>query len=92
MFAVLEALPSRHRKSREFEERAYELAKRLGLNSEHFCSRCSVLDRERGPCWPPGYQARDDWFKVRAVRLRLLEMAGFKVAPRGNDEKGRFLS
>ena len=76
LFTELEAVPIRRRDTREFEERAYALAQRLNLGYEHFCARCSVLDRERRPCHPPGYARNDSFWKVRAVRLRLLEMAG----------------
>jgi hypothetical protein len=72
-FRELDAMPMSNRQGRDFERRAYELAKRLGLGGEHFCSRCSVLDRESDPCWPPGYVAREAWFKVRTVRNQLLE-------------------
>jgi len=82
LFVELDAVPMRLRQGRDFEQRAYELAQRLDLGDEHFCSRCSVLDRDSGPCWPEGYVARDAWFKVRAVRLRLLEAAGLNAPPR----------
>jgi hypothetical protein len=35
----------------------------------------SVLDRSRRTCHPPGYIARDDWFRCRAVREQLLAAA-----------------
>jgi hypothetical protein len=73
LFVELDAAPTRDRQGRDFERRAYDLAKRLGLGDEHFCSRCSVLDRDSGRCWPPGYEARDAWFRVRAVRGQLIE-------------------
>jgi hypothetical protein len=75
LFLELEAVPKRRRNDRDFERRAYQLAQKLGLGSEHFCQRCSVLDRGRGPCWPPAYIAHDVWYQVREVRLRLLEAA-----------------
>jgi hypothetical protein len=76
-FAELESVPMRRRReSQEFEQRAYALARRLNLEYEHFCMRCSVLDRERKPCHPPGYARNDSFWKVRAVRLQLLELAG----------------
>jgi hypothetical protein len=73
VFAELDAVPLASRFNWEFERRAYQLAQRLGLGEEHFCSRCSVLDHDSDPCWPPGYEARDAWFKVRAVRNQLIE-------------------
>jgi hypothetical protein len=82
LFVELDAVPMRDRGSRDFEQRAYELAQRLDLGDEHFCSRCSVLDRESGPCWPEGHVARDAWFRVRAVRNQLLAAAGLNAPPR----------
>jgi hypothetical protein len=76
VFAALEAVPIRRRESPEFERRAYALAQRLNLEYEHFCMRCSVLDRDRAPCHPPGYARNDSFWKVRAIRLQLLELAG----------------
>ena len=73
LFIELENVPLRQRKSREFEERAYALAVKLGLNSEHFCSRCSVLDRERQPYHPEGYARNAVFWQVRRVREQLLE-------------------
>ena len=78
-FKKLNAVPKRRREGQAFDDRAYELALRLGLGDEHFCSRCSVLDRERSPCWPEGYLARDAWYRVRAVRLQLLEAVAAEV-------------
>jgi hypothetical protein len=66
----------RQRRSRVFESRAYQLAKRLDLGSEHFCSRCSVLDRERQCCYSPEYLAHHAWHRVRAVREQLLAATG----------------
>jgi hypothetical protein len=74
VFAALEAVPLRRRDTREFERRSYALAQRLNLGDEHFCARCSVLDRERKPCHPPGYARNDSFWIVRAVRLQLLEL------------------
>jgi hypothetical protein len=79
LFKALNAVPLRRRESPEFEQRAYALAQRLGLGDEHFCSRCSVLDRERAPCWPPEYYAHGVWHRVRAIRLQLLEMTGLSA-------------
>jgi hypothetical protein len=76
LFVELENTPMRRRHSAEFKRRDRELARRLGLGSEWFCACCSVLDRDREPCHPPGYARNDSFWMVRAVRLQLLEAAG----------------
>jgi hypothetical protein len=75
LFAELEAVPIRQRKTEEFKARSRELARLLGLGYEWFCMQTSVLDREAGPCHPPGYARNDAWAKVRIVRARLLAAA-----------------
>jgi hypothetical protein len=75
LFIELEAVPVRRRKLEEFRDRERELAGLLGLGAEFFLSCCSVLDRERTPCWPPWCAAHADWHRVRAVREQLLEAA-----------------
>jgi hypothetical protein len=68
LFIELEAVAVRRRKLEEFRDRERELAGLLGLGAEFFLSCCSVLDRERTPCWPPWCAAHADWHRVRAVR------------------------
>lgn len=81
MFATLESTPPPRRKTQEFKNRDRELARRLGLGGEWLCSVVSVLDR--GPCYRTvGSPQHEDWLRVRAVRLRLLAVAGMSEPPR----------
>jgi hypothetical protein len=71
LFVKLERMP-RRRSDRSKEER--ELHRRLGLESEWFCSVVSVLDRARSHHSPGSPQA-DDWRRCYKVRLQLLAAA-----------------
>jgi hypothetical protein len=80
LFAELEAVPLRQRKTDKFKARSRELAKQLGLGYEWLCMQTTVLDREARPCHPPGYARNEAWRKVRAVRLQLLAaLAGHRA-------------
>jgi hypothetical protein len=78
LFVELEAVPARRRKGQEYQEKVHHLARLLNLVDE-FWTGNNVSDTSRAPCHPPGYCAYDDWFKVRAVRLALLEAAAKKT-------------
>ena len=86
LFVELEAIP-RRRRHEDLELRAKECAlhEMLGLWIEWRCSVCSVLDRDRAPCWPPYMPAHHDWHKVRAVRLALLEAVATESAKGTNN-------
>jgi hypothetical protein len=75
LFVELESMPLRERHDAGFKARNRELHDRLNLGYEHFCMVCSVLDRARGPSHPEAYARNDAWYRVRAVRLTLLEAA-----------------
>jgi hypothetical protein len=70
LFVELEDAPQ---DSPRFKEKSRELARMLGLGNEWLCSCVHVNDRSREPPHSPGYPARDDWFRVHAVRTLLLE-------------------
>jgi hypothetical protein len=75
LFAELEAVPPRRRKSDEFKARDRELHRRLGLGGEWLCAVVSVLDR--GPhYYLPESPHHEGAERVRAMRERLLAMAG----------------
>jgi hypothetical protein len=71
LFIELERTPQH---SRKFKDGSRELARLLGLTAEWWTMN-HVNDRSRAPCHPPGYIAREDWIKVRAVREALLAAA-----------------
>jgi hypothetical protein len=71
LFVELEAVPPRRRRARAFKDKEIALAKMLGLDPP-WLTGCSVLDRDRSPCWPEGHHSRDRWFRVRTVREALL--------------------
>jgi hypothetical protein len=77
LFKELELVPPRRRHSAEFKRRDLELHERLDLTFGYKFMSCSVLNRER-TCYEqrPGYGIYEDWHKARAVRLRLLALAG----------------
>jgi hypothetical protein len=75
LFVALEGVPMRRRGSKRFKDAERELARKLGLHDEFFFSICSVLDKERSPCWPEYMPACQAWYRVRAVREMLLEAA-----------------
>jgi hypothetical protein len=79
LFVELENTPKRSRKSQSFKDRDRALARRLDLGGEWICDVTSVTDDER-VSHRTGIH-HDSWLKVRAVRLRLLAMAGIN-APR----------
>ena len=72
LFMELNAVPKRRRESQSFKDR--ELARRLGLGGEWLCDVTSVTDDERVSHRTGMHH--DSWLKVRAVRFRLLAMAG----------------
>jgi hypothetical protein len=74
LFKQLDAVPKRQRKSQDFKDRDRELARRLGLGGEWMCDVCSVTDDER-VSHRTGFH-HESWLKVRAVRERLLALAG----------------
>ena len=77
LFAALEQTPRSQRDSKAFKDGQHELMRLLGLTSE-FWTINSVLDRSRGPAYPPGMRAYDDWHTCRAVREQLLEAVAAK--------------
>jgi hypothetical protein len=79
MFVELESVPMRRRKSQSFKDRDRALARRLGLGGEWLCDVCSVTDPRR-QSYRTGFH-HDSWLKVRAVRLRLLALAGMSEPP-----------
>ena len=79
LFVELESTPKRRRDSQKFKDRDRELARRLGLGGEWLCDVTSVTDDERVSHRTGMHH--DSWLKVRAVRLRLLAMAGISEAP-----------
>jgi hypothetical protein len=88
-FRALESTPPRRRLSGGFIERDLALHDALGLASERVCSVCSVLDRDRGPHRPRGSPVSRDWYRVREMRLELLDaIAGKeKTAPALRDRR-----
>jgi hypothetical protein len=78
LFIKLESTPRRDyyelRDDDELTRQDKELARRLGLLGEWFCSICSVLDRREEHC-NPGSLQEIDFKRVRAVRLDLLAAA-----------------
>ena len=70
LFVELEHAPPN---SDTFEAKSKRLAQLLGLGEEHFLSGCHVNDKTKESPHPPGYIAREEWNKVRAVRLCLLD-------------------
>jgi hypothetical protein len=74
LFIELENVPKRRRGATTFKERDRALARRLGLGGEWMCDVCSVTDPSR-VSYRTGMH-HEAWLKVRAVRLRLLAMAG----------------
>jgi hypothetical protein len=74
LFAELERTPARKRRNDPFKAAEHELARKLNLVIE-FWGGNSVLDASSGPCWPPGYIAHSDWYRVRRVREALLGVA-----------------
>lgn len=79
LFVELNAVPKRRRDSQTFKDRDRQLARRLDLGGEWMCDVTSVTDDERVSHRTGMHH--DSWLKVRAVRLRLLAMAGIS-APR----------
>ncbi|OKO75938.1 hypothetical protein AC629_33385 [Bradyrhizobium sp. NAS80.1] len=70
LFVELEGMDQH---SEEFKQGSHELARMLGLVEEWWtCNH--VNDRSEGPCHPPGYVARDDWYRCREVREALLQV------------------
>jgi hypothetical protein len=76
-------LETADRSAPDFKQQDRELARRLGLHGEWFCSVVSVTDRSDRPCRGPEYQATQDWHRVRAVRDMLLEAARQRGYPTG---------
>ena len=77
LFRALEVTPARRRGRQSFKDGEHQLMRLLGLTSE-FWTINSVLDRSRGPAYPPGMRAYDDWHTCRAVREQLLEAVAAK--------------
>jgi hypothetical protein len=73
--ALFAKLETSDRSAPDFKPQDRELARRLGLHGEWFCSVVSVTDRDDHPCRGPEYLATQDWYKVRDVRNMLLEAA-----------------
>jgi hypothetical protein len=69
LFERLERMPGQD--SQAFEDGSHQLARLLNLVPE-FWTGNHVNDRSDGPCHPPGYISREDWFCCRAVRRQLL--------------------
>jgi hypothetical protein len=44
----------------------------IALVSSEWWTVNSVLDRSEGPCHPPAYIGREDFFRYRTVRAALL--------------------
>ena len=85
MFAELERVPTRDRKSDEFKAKDHQLARLLGLESEWFCSVASVTDPRRPPR-RPSMLADHDHLRVYAVREVLLEAAKKKGSQETQNE------
>ena len=83
LFVKLESQGRRDlRSDRAFSDQDRELHRRLGLGAEWFCSVVSVLDRATEHYRPDSIQG-EDFRRVRAVRLQLLEEArrrGYEIA------------
>jgi hypothetical protein len=79
LFVELNAVPMRRRDTDTFKQRDRALARRLDLGGEWMCDVCSVTDPSR-KSYRTGFH-HDAWLKVRAVRLRLLAMAGMSEPP-----------
>ena len=79
LFVELDAVPKRRRDTDTFKQRDRELARRLDLGGEWMCDVCSVTDASH-KSYRTGMH-HDSWLKVRAVRLRLLALAGISEAP-----------
>jgi hypothetical protein len=71
LFRELERVPMRQRGTDEFRERDRTLARKLGLTASWWGGN-TVLDRSKGPCWPPWLCAHEDWYVVRRIREQLL--------------------
>lgn len=78
LFVELNAVPKRRRDTDTFKQRDRELARRLDLGGEWMCDVCSVTDASH-KSYRTGMH-HDSWLKVRAVRLRLLALAGISEA------------
>jgi hypothetical protein len=75
-FAELDSAPAARWRSQEFNDKAHELARLLGLTDE-FWTGCSVLDRSSGPVHTSlDYIEHRDWHTCRRVRLELLAALG----------------
>jgi hypothetical protein len=74
LFIELNAIQDRRRhENLNLRAKEQALHEMLGLWTEWRCSCCSVLDRDRAPCWPANMPAHHDWHRVRAVREQLLQ-------------------
>jgi hypothetical protein len=82
LFAELEAAPPRRLSRQDFKDKECQLARLLGLPPP-WLSGSSVLDRERAPCRPEGMCAREDWFRCRDMRQKLLEAAAQSAGKTG---------
>jgi hypothetical protein len=80
LFVELNAMPKRQRESQSFKDQDRALARRLDLGGEWLCDACSVTDAER-VSHRTGFHY-ESWLKVRAVRERLLALAGMNAPPR----------
>ena len=76
LFVHLDGMKARN--SEAFKAGDHDLARRLDLVSEYWTGN-SVLDRSRGPCHPPGYISRQDFFTCRERRQALLHAAAAVV-------------
>jgi hypothetical protein len=77
LFRELEKVPEEQRRDNDaYRAKETDLAKRLGLWSECFLSAMDVNDKTLPDRFPKYDFADDDWYRVTAMRARLLELAG----------------
>jgi hypothetical protein len=80
-FVALSKVPKRQRDVVELKAREKALHRMLGLGGEWLCDVCSVFDAGR-VSHRTGFH-HESWLKVRAVRLRLLALAGMSEKQAG---------
>jgi hypothetical protein len=85
LFKKLSKVPKRRRDNPEFRERDRTLHRMLGISGDWFCDVVSVLDTER-VSHRTGIH-HETWLRVRAVRERLLELAG--MSEKASNVRGR---
>jgi hypothetical protein len=67
--------------SPEFDSGSRRLADALDLGDEYFLSGVSVNCKSEESCWPDNHPATEDFERVRAVRLALLEAIAARSPP-----------